>query len=310
MVKRIRSDKKTFFGIKANGTVCVGSLLIIVALVVMTLVIGKPIEGIFANTQRIVSNNVGWFFILLVNIVLIFILYLGFGKFRKIKIGGKDAKPDFSKSAWFAMLFSAGMGIGLLFWSVSEPIYHFNSNPFINSDTSSVEAVKSAMGLTFMHWGLHAWGLYAFVALALAFFTFNKKLPLTIRSVFYPILGDRVYGPIGDIIDTISVIATIFGLATSLGFGVKQINAGLEYVFNVPNDVTIQVVLIVFITILAILSLVMSLDKGIRLLSVINMRIALFLLVFVFLVGPTVFLLKGIIQNCGFYASNFLELSF
>lgn len=308
--KRIRSDRKTFLGIKANGPVFVSSLLVIALLVVSTIVVGKPMEKWFSNTQHFVANNVGWFFIILVNCLLVFALFLGFGKYKNIRIGGKDAKPEFSKTAWFAMLFSAGMGIGLLFWGVSEPINHFNSNPYVGDGATAVESAKSAMGISFLHWGIHAWAIYAIVGLALAFFTFNKKLPLTIRSIFHPIFGDKIYGPIGDVIDIVSVIATLFGLATSLGFGVQQMNAGLEYLLDIPTNSTVQIILIIFITFLATLSLVLGLDKGIRKLSEWNMRLALFLLVFILLVGPTLFIFKSFVQNIGYYINEFFNLSF
>ncbi len=304
-----RSDKRTFLGIKANGPVFITSLLVISVLVVTTLIVGKPMEKYFSQVQSIVSNNTGWFFILMVNVMLLFALFLGFSKFGKIRLGGKDARPEFSKKGWFAMLFSAGMGIGLLFWSVAEPIFHYNSNPLIDN-TDKIEAAKSAMGITFLHWGVHAWAVYAIVGLALAFFTFNRKLPLTIRSIFYPLLGDKIYGPVGDAIDIISVIATIFGLATSLGFGVQQVNAGLSYLFNIELNTTVQIILIIVITGMATLSLILGLDKGIRRLSEWNMRFALILLIFVILVGPTVFIAKSFVQNLGHYLNEFFELSF
>ncbi|UII26593.1 BCCT family transporter [Fulvivirga maritima] len=305
-----RSDQKEFLGIKANGPVFVTSLVIILGLVLTTIIVGKPMEKWFNNTQNYIADHVGWFFILLVNGLLIFSLFLGFGKFKNIRIGGPDAKPEFSTLGWFSMLFSAGMGIGLLFWSVSEPIFHFNSNPFLKNPENKVAAAKEAMGITFLHWGVHAWALYAIIGLALAFFTFNKKLPLTIRSVFHPLFGDKIHGPIGDIIDIISVIATLFGLATSLGLGVKQVNAGLEYLFGVENSEMVQVILIVVITFFATLSLILGIDKGIRKLSEWNMRLALFLMLFVLVVGPTLFLFKSFVQNIGHYIYEFFELSF
>ncbi len=304
-----RSDKRTFFGIKANGPVFVTSLLVISVLVITTLLVGKPMEKYFSQIQSTVSNNTGWFFILIVNLLLLFALFLGFSKFGKIRLGGKDARPEFSKKGWFAMLFSAGMGIGLLFWSVAEPIFHYNSNP-MTDNSDQIEAAKSAMGITFLHWGVHAWAVYAIVGLALAFFTFNRKLPLTIRSIFHPLLGNKIYGPIGDAIDIISVIATIFGLATSLGFGVQQVNAGLHYLFDFDLSTTVQIILIAIITGMATLSLVLGLDKGIRRLSEWNMRFAIILLLFVLLVGPTVFIFKSFVQNLGHYLNDFFELSF
>ncbi|MCY1635199.1 BCCT family transporter [Marinifilum sp. D737] len=305
--KYVRSDQKTFWGIKANGTVFVSSFLVVFVLVATTLIVGKPMATWFSETQAVVSINVGWMFVLLMNVFLGFTLFLGFGKFGKIRLGGQDAKPEFKMTSWFAMLFSAGMGIGLLFWGVAEPIFHFDNNPFAMEGVSSA---KSAMGVTFLHWGFHAWAVYAIVGLALAYFTFNKKLPLTIRSVFYPLFGEKIYGPIGDIIDIVSVIATLFGLATSLGFGVQQVNAGLTYLFDVEYGTTWQIGLISVITLFATLSLILGLDKGIRRLSEINMRLALLLLFFVLLIGPTAFLLKSFVQNLGYYLSNFMELSF
>ncbi|MFA8436325.1 MAG: BCCT family transporter [Marinifilaceae bacterium] len=305
----VRSDHKSFWGIKANGPVFVTSFLIIFALVATTVIVGKPMEAIFAKTQTYIANNVGWFFVLIMNLFLAFALYLGFGKFGRIRLGGPDAKPEFSKGAWFAMLFSAGMGIGLLFWGVGEPIFHFGQNPFQHGG-SPVEAAKSAMGVTFLHWGVHGWAVYGIVGLALAYFTFNKKLPLTIRSIFYPLFGERIYGWIGDVIDIVSVIGTLFGLATSLGFGVQQVNAGLNYLFGVEYGTTWQIGLIVVITAFATLSLILGLDKGIRRLSEWNMRLALVLLIFVLLIGPTVFVLKTFVQNIGYYLQHFMELSF
>ncbi|WP_430811807.1 MULTISPECIES: BCCT family transporter [unclassified Carboxylicivirga] len=304
-----RSDKRTFLGIKANGPVFIISLLIIAALVVTTLWIGDPMEQYFSQIQTAVANNTGWFFILVINVLLLFAVYIGLSKFGKIRLGGKDAQPEFSTKGWYSMLFSAGMGIGLLFWSVAEPVLHFNSNPLIDN-ADQVEAAKSAMGITFLHYGLHVWGLYAIVGLALAFFTFNRKLPLTIRSVFHPLLGDKIYGPIGDAIDIISVIATIFGLATTLGLGVQQVNAGLDHLFGIAISTNTQIILIILITAVATLSLVLGLDKGVRRLSEWNMRLAVGLLIFMIIVGPTVFVFKSFVQNVGHYISEFFELSF
>lgn len=224
MSKPIRSDKKTLFGAAINPPVFFGSLIVLLVTITATIIIGEPAEALFARAQTVISDASGWFFILLVNVLLFFLVFLAFSKFGNIRLGGKDATPDFSRASWFAMLFSAGMGIGLVFWGVAEPISHFNYNPFVDN-TDAVASAKSAMGFTFLHYGIHAWAIYTVVALALAFFTFNLKLPLTIRSVFYPLLGDKIYGRWGDFIDIISVIATVVGLATSLGMGAQQVNA-------------------------------------------------------------------------------------
>ncbi len=310
MAKKLkRSDEKTFLGIHANGPVFFSSLFVVALLIAVTLIVGEPMEQWFVRAQDLVSSNVGWFYILLVNALLLFAIFIGASKYGKIRLGGPNAKPQFSRTAWFSMLFSAGMGIGLLFWSVAEPITHFKSNP-LNSVGSELEAASSAMGITFLHWGVHAWAIYAIVALALAFFTFNKRLPLTIRSIFYPLFGKKIYGWVGDLIDIISVIATLFGLGTSLGFGAQQVNAGLTYLFNFQYGTWVQIVVIVVITALATISLVLGLDKGIRRLSEWNMRLALVLLVFVILLGPTLFIFKSFVQNIGHYINEFFELSY
>ena len=170
MSERIRSDERTFFGIKANGPVFVTSLLIVLGLVITTLIVGKPMEQWFSNTQTFIADRIGWFFILMVNGLLIFALFLGFSKFGSIRLGGEDAKPEFSKMGWFSMLFSAGMGIGLLFWSVAEPIFHFSSNPFLDDPENKIMAARQAMGVTFLHWGVHAWALYAIVGSSFSLF--------------------------------------------------------------------------------------------------------------------------------------------
>lgn len=310
MIKKFkRSDEKSFMGIKANPAVFIPSLLIVFTLITITLVVGDPMAAWFAKIQKTISSNVGWFYILLLNGLLLFAIYLGFGKFKHVRIGGKTAKPDFSLKAWFAMLFSAGMGIGLLFWSVAEPISHFNHNPFISDTSNAVEKAKSAMSLTFLHWGVHVWALYAVIGLALAYFTFNRKLPLTIRSLFQPILGKAIYGKWGDLIDVVSVVATLFGLATSLGLGVQQVNSGLTYLFGIENSVYVQVVLIIIITAAATMSLVFGLDKGIKIVSEWNMRFAVVLLLFMIIAGPTIFILKSFIQNIGEYSFVFFEQS-
>jgi len=307
MSKPIRSDKKTLFGAAINPPVFFGSLIVLLVTITATIIIGEPAEDLFARAQTVISDASGWFFILLVNVLLFFLVFLAFSRFGNIRLGGKDATPDFSRASWFAMLFSAGMGIGLVFWGVAEPISHFNYNPFVDN-TDAVASAKSAMGFTFLHYGIHAWAIYTVVALALAFFTFNLKLPLTIRSVFYPLLGDKIYGRWGDFIDIISVIATVVGLATSLGMGAQQVNAGLEYLFGIEYSRIVQILIIAVITIFATGSLLAGLDKGIRRLSEVNISLALIMLVFVIAIGPTAYLLEGFVQNIGYYIDNFFKL--
>ncbi|WP_282019100.1 BCCT family transporter [Salegentibacter mishustinae] len=309
MAKKVtRSDeKKSIFGLEVNGPVFFISSFFIILSIVLTLVFEKQAETVFSDIQNAVANNADWFFIMCVNIFLVFLIYLALGPFGKMKIGGLKAKPEFKTLSWFAMLFSAGMGIGLLFFSVGEPIMHFNTPPTAEAGTAA--AAKEAMNFTFLHWGFHAWGVYALVGLALSYFTYTRGLPLTIRSIFYPFLGDKIYGKIGDAIDIFAVLATLFGLATSLGFGVQQIASGLDHVFNVPSGITTQVILIAGITLVATISVVLGVDKGVKILSEWNMRVALVLLVLALILGPTIFIFRSFVENTGSYLFNFIEIS-
>lgn len=306
MLKTSKNKTTKYFDF--HPVVFIASAAFILLFIIIALVFQKQMEDIFTSLQTTIADYTGWFLVLCVNIFLVFCLYLAFSKFGNIRLGGPDAKPEFSTWGWFAMLFSAGMGIGLLFWSVAEPVNHFTNSPLRVDE--SVEAARVAMGLTFLHWGLHAWGIYGLVGLALAFFAFNMKLPLTIRSVFYPMLGDKIHGPIGNIIDILAVIATLFGLATSLGFGVQQINAGLTYLFDIPNSTFTQILLIAGITGIATMSVVLGLDGGVRRLSELNMKLAALLLVAVLIVGPSLFIFDSFVQNLGFYLQKLPELGF
>lgn len=301
-----KTTKKLF---DIHGPVFWPSTILITLFIAVTLIVGEPMAEIFSEIQDGISNNTGWLFVLLVNVFLFFTLYLAFSRFGNIKFGGKHAEPEFGTMAWFAMLFSAGMGIGILFWSVAEPIYHFQAPP-LSGEGETIEAAREAMAITYLHWGLHAWGIYALVGMALAFFAYNKKLPLTIRSVFYPVLGKRIYGPIGNIIDILAVIATLFGLATSLGLGVKQVSAGLNHLFGITDSPTTQVLLIGGITLLATTSVVLGIDKGVRVLSEWNIRIAAVFLLFIIILGPTLFIFDSFTQNTGYYIQNMLSLGF
>ncbi len=276
-------------------------------LTVMSRGFGVNVQAVFSTVQTYISNKFGWFFVLLTNLFIVFLVYLAISKLGKLKLGKRDEKPEFSTMAWFSMLFSAGMGIGIIFWSIAEPMKHYFSPPYGEGGTA--EAAETAMNFTFLHWGLHAWGIYALVGLALAFFAFNQKLPLSIRSVFYPVVGDRIYGPIGNIIDTLAVISTLFGLATSLGLGVQQISAGLEALGVLPNNIYVQVSLIILITLAATISVVLGIDKGVKVLSELNIRVGAIFLIFVFLVGPTLFILDSFIQNTGNYLQTVIGIS-
>lgn len=297
--------KKKYFDI--HGPVFWPATILIVLFISITLIVGEPMANVFQSTQNAISSNFGWLFIVAVNAFLVFSLYIGFSKYGSIRLGGDTAEKEFSTTAWFAMLFSAGMGIGILFWGVAEPVFHYMNPPF--GEGRTFESAESAMNLTFLHWGFHAWGIYALVGLSLAFFAFNRNQPLTIRSVFLPVLGKRVNGPIGNVIDVFAVMATLFGLATSLGLGVKQVSAGLNHVFGTPNTVWMQVFLITAITLVATISVVTGIKKGVRFLSEWNVRIASLFLLLVLIIGPSLFIFRSFVQNIGHYLNDILMVS-
>jgi len=297
--------------IDLNPVVFFASAAVIVLFVALTLANVNAAERVFNTVQATIATYTGWFFVLVVNTLLGFMVFLLFTRFGRIRIGGNGARPEFSHLGWFAMLFSAGMGIGLLFFSVAEPLFHFINPPGSPHDAAprSALAAADAMGIAYLHWGLHAWAIYALVALCLAFFAFNRGLPLSIRSAFYPILGDRIYAWPGHLIDIVATLATLFGVATSLGFGVRQVNGGLNHLFGLPQGVAVQIGLIAIITALATVSVVLGLGRGIRRLSELNMTVAAILVVFILGVGPTLFLFNGFVENLGFYLQHFPTLA-
>ena len=308
------------FGFDIHNPVFLISGLSIVAFVFYTLALPEQAGTLFSWLFGAVTKGFDWFFLGAANIFVLFCLLLIVTPVGSVRLGGADATPDYGYVGWFAMLFAAGMGIGLMFFGVLEPVYHMAvseplgvPSPFDadgNLIPENVEAAKR-MGLaaTIFHWGLHPWAIYAVVALALALFTYNKGLPLTIRSAFYPILGERVWGWWGHVIDILAVFATLFGLATSLGFGAQQANAGLNHVFGVPITPAAQVVLITLITAVATVSVLRGLDGGVKLLSEVNMGLAALLLVFVLLAGPTLVILTDFGKGLGAYLTELVPLS-
>ncbi|MCK7592739.1 BCCT family transporter [Pseudomarimonas salicorniae] len=293
---------------KINPPVFIASVILMVAFLGYTVAAPEASEALFKAVQAWVVESAGWFYVLAVAGFLVFVVVLAFSGYGRIKLGRDHSEPDYSYGSWFAMLFSAGMGIGLMFFGVAEPVMHFTSPPV--GEAGSVEAARQAMRITFFHWGIHAWAIYAVVALSLAYFAFRHDLPLTIRSAFYPLIGERIHGPIGHAVDVFAVLGTLFGVATSLGFGVIQVNAGLNYLFGVPVGIGVQVALIAGITAIATLSVGLGLDGGIRRISELNMILAVALLVFVLVAGPTIFLLQTLVQNTGMYLSSLVELTF
>lgn len=292
-----------------NPAVFFPASIFIICILLFSLFSPELAKETFNSLQASIIANGGWFYILTVAVILITVLYLGFSSYGNIVLGLDHTKPDFSRLSWFAMLFSAGMGIGLMFYGVAEPVMHFLNPPL--AEGGNIDAAREAMKITFFHWGFHAWAIYAVVALILAFFSYRHGLPLTLRSALYPLIGDKIYGPIGHAVDVFAIVSTLFGVATSLGFGVAQVNAGLHHLIpSIPVNETVQVILIIAITCVASISVVSGLDKGIKLLSEVNLGLAAFLLLFVLLAGSTVFLLQAFVQNVGYYLSNVVSMTF
>src|SRR5690606_37980619 len=277
-------------------------------LVGMAFVAPTLTEALFGAAKRWVADEAGWFTVLAVAGFLVFVVAVAASRMGRIKLGPDHSEPDYSYPTWFSMLFAAGMGIGLMYFGVAEPVMHFSAPPV--GDPGTVAAARQAMRITFFHWGLHAWAVYAVVALALAYFAYRHGLPLRIRSALYPLIGERIHGWIGHTVDAFAVLGTIFGLATSLGLGVIQINSGLNYLFDVRIGTAVQVALIAGITLLATLSVFSGLDRGVRRLSEFNMLLAIALLLFVMLTGPTIHLLQALVQNTGMYVSNVFAMTF
>jgi betaine/carnitine transporter, BCCT family len=309
------------FNLDIHNPVFVISGLTIVAFVFFALALPEQAELFFGWLRPALTSRFDWFFLLAGDVFVLATLALIVSPLGKVRIGGMDATPDYSYAEWFAMLFAAGMGIGLMFFGVAEPISHFLAAvgedagapdswaPLAGAPGDDPEARRLAMAATIFHWGLHPWAIYAIVGLSLALFAYNKGLPLSVRSIFYPIFGERIWGWTGHIIDTLAVFATLFGLATSLGIGAEQANAGLEFLFGVPvNDVS-KVLLIVGITAIALASVIAGLDAGVKRLSEINMVLAALLLGFVIVVGPTLAIATGFFGNLLAYAEYLPALS-
>ena len=316
--------RKFGMDVDLHGKVFGISSLVVTFFVIITLALQSQVDPVFNGLREWLTTNLSWFFLFSANIFVVLAFVLIFTPLGRVRLGGMHATPDFSYTGWFAMLFAAGMGIGLMFYGVAEPLTHFGTSfagtamqngartdwaPLAAAAGNEPAAAKLAMAATIFHWGLHPWGIYAIVALSLALFSFNKGLPLTMRSVFYPILGERVWGWPGHIIDILAVFATLFGLATSLGLGASQAAAGLKYLFSIPDNQVTMVLLIMGITAVALTSVVLGVDKGVQRLSQINMVLAFLLLGFVILVGPTLFILTGFFDNLWGYVAHLPALS-
>jgi choline/glycine/proline betaine transport protein len=291
-----------------NKTVFVSASSIIIALLLYTAALPEQAQSLFMLIQTSIINNGSWFYVLTVAFIFFFVIFLGFSRYGDIRLGPDHATPDYSMLTWLSMLFAAGMGIGLMFFGVAEPLMHYLSPP--TAEKGTVAAVQEAMKMTFFHWGLHAWAIYAIVALVLAYFSYRHNLPLTLRSALYPLIGDRIYQWPGHLVDVFAVVSTVFGVATSLGLGASQVNAGFGYLFGIEVSTANQIIIMIGIIGLAIISVATGLDKGIKILSETNMVLAVILLTLIFVLGPTVFLLQAYLQNIGDYLADIVHNTF
>lgn len=306
VTNKLPSDPRAFFA-TVNPTVFIVSALVITSFVLFGVLLPQAAGHAFAAVHDFITEYLGWAYLLIVTAFLIFLAWLVFSRYGRIRLGQPEDRPRFSLLAWFAMLFSTGMGIGLVFWSIAEPILHYQNPP--SGEGATPAAAHQAMIYTFFHWGLHAWAVYVVLGLSVAYFSYRHRLPLTIRSIFYPMLGDRIYGPIGHCIDILAVFGTVFGLATSLGFGVMQLNTGLNTLIGLPVSQWTQVGLIAGVTTIAVLSVISGLDRGLKWLSVFNLILALIVLAFILLLGPTLFIIRFLLDATGSYLQQLPELS-
>ncbi|RXS41564.1 BCCT family transporter [Idiomarina sp. 29L] len=285
------------------------AVIVIALLVIGTLSAPEKAGELFNWTLAGITDNFGWFYMLAVALFLVFIIGVAISRWGRIKLGPDHCEPEYSFTSWFAMLFSAGYGIALLFFGVSEPVLHYAEPPAGAAET--IGSAKQAMQIAYFHWGFHIWAIYGLVGLVLAYFSFRHGLPLSMRSTLYPLIGEKINGPIGHAVDTFAVLGTMFGIATTLGLSVIQINTGLNYLWeDIPVGTTVQIIAIGVITLAAIASVVAGMDKGIKRLSLLNMTLVLFLLLFVFIVGPTIHILETFLQNTGAYLSGIVERTF
>lgn len=296
-----------------NATMGIASMVMILAFVGYTISDVEASGAVFATGKNFIIGTMDWFYVIVVNAALFFVFWLMISRFGDVKLGKDDEEPDFSTFSWICMLFSAGLGSGLIYWGVAEPMYHIQSSPFLTKDgiePGSVDAAISAVRITNFHWGLHGWALYVLVGLSLAYFSYRKDIPLTFRAALYPILKDRIYGFWGNVIDLVGVFGTIFGLATSLGLGVTPIAAGLENLGWLENTQTNQLILVAIITCLGTASAASGVGKGVRILSEMNVMASIGLLALFLILGPTAFILGIAISGAGDYIWNVIPMGF
>lgn len=304
-----KNDKKKLPSSVLVVPVFMPAVIIAALLVIGTMSNPKLAGEAFSATLSYLTQTFGWFYMLAVAIFLVFIVVVAISPWGRTRLGPDHAEPQYSFPAWFAMLFSAGYGIALLFFGVAEPVLHYASPP--TGAPQTLDAAKQAMQIAFFHWGFHIWAIYGLTGLVLAYFAFRHGLPLSMRSALYPLIGERIHGPIGHTVDVVAILGTLFGLATTLGLSVAQINAGLNYLWPaIPVNTTVQVSAIVLITAATIISVVAGLDKGVKRLSILNIVLAVSLMAFVFIVGPSIFIIEAFLENTGVYLNHIIERTF
>ncbi|ASW75794.1 transporter [Chryseobacterium piperi] len=301
---KFRNVKSTF-----NKGVTIPSLIFIIGTCFISGVYPKSTEYILNIVKNFIFVNLNWVYVWSVTIFVIFLVYLMFSKYANIKLGSNDSKPEYSLFSWISMLFAAGMGIGLIYFSVAEPMQHYSSEVF--ADNHYINRAKQAQLYTFFHWGIHAWAIYGIVGLSLSYFAYRYRLPLSLRSCFYPLLKDKINGRWGNVIDIFALCCTFFGITTTLGFGVVQINSGLQVLGVIPeNNFGYQIMIVVFLIALSVISATTGVNKGVKLLSNINVISVIVLLLFVLILGPTVYLIGSFTEGLGNYINNFFDLTF
>lgn len=290
--EKLYSRNFTKFGLDMNVFVSLVTTILVLGFIIFTILKPDISSKLFSGINDTLNKHFNWLFVVTINGAFMFLIFMGFSKFGNIKLGGYTAEPEYGNLAWYAMMFSAGIGIGIFFYGVAEPIYHLNIPEALRS-ASAFDNFK----IMYLHWGAHAWSVYGLLAIGLGYFSYNKKLPFAIRSLFYPILKDKIYGILGDIIDTIATLSVLFGLATSLGLGAQQINSGLSHVFGIPNTTNVQVILIICITFIATLSVVSGISKGVKWLSEANIVLSSLLLLGITLIGPTAYIFSTYLSS-------------
>ncbi|MBB0230909.1 BCCT family transporter [Streptomyces calidiresistens] len=297
-------------GLRTDTVIFFVSAGLTVAFVALAIAATETVDRIFSNLSGWILDHLGWLYILGVTTFLLFLVWIALSRWGHVRLGGHDARPEYGNRAWFAMLFAAGIGTILMFWGVAEPISHWAEPPRADVEPRSEEAAELAMAFSFYHFGLHTWSIFCLPALAFAYFVHQRRLPFRLSSVLQPLLGDRIHGPLGRVVDITAVLGTLFGVAVSIGLGTLQINSGLAQLFGIEESQPVQVLLITVVTIIATISVALGLDRGIKRLSSLNIGMAVGLLIFVFLTGATVFLARGIIEMIGVYLGSLVPLAF